>query len=486
MRNLPVHWHEGLLLRPQHFQTADRYWTEQFQTSDRWDHPYNYGIHKIVINREALADQRVELVRLQARMLDGTLIDISCGQAPDRLEIGESLHGTVTPADLSDAFEKSATVRVFLGVPRAMLGRANVARGENVSKTRYTDVSANIHDESWGSDDEEIQFRRLNFKLLLSTQDRSGYELLPLIQVKRAPQSQTGGLLDDTYIPPLLRLDAWDGLEKDVVRAIYDAVCLKIEVLSRQIAARGIGLESNSPGDVDRILMLSVLNSAYTTLGMLAFAKGVHPREAYAELCRIAGQLLIFGPDRRSTATLSYDHDELYRVFLDVTLRIETLLNSVRDYEYEKRYFVGDRLGMQVSIEPRWFNSDWQWYIGVNKGDLSSHECQDLLTQLDWKLGSSRQVELLFKHRAAGVQLTPVERAVGALPVLNDWMYFEVRRQDSPAWQDVQQTQTLAMRLKDSLIVNLDKLEGEQNLVVAAYGRQVPLKFALFAVPQKA
>ena len=146
---------------------------------------------------------------------------------------------------------------------------------------------------------------------------------------------------------------------------------------------------------------------------------------------------------------------------------------------------MGVGLGMQVTLESRWFNSDWQWYIGVRKGDLSVQEIRDLLSpgQLDWKFGSSRQVEMLFQHRAEGLQLTPVERSIRALPTRQDWIYYEIPRKDTPAWRDVQQTQTLALRLKDSLILNQDRLQGETQLVVSARGRRVPLQFALFAVP---
>jgi type VI secretion system protein ImpJ len=142
-------------------------------------------------------------------------------------------------------------------------------------------------------------------------------------------------------------------------------------------------------------------------------------------------------------------------------------------------------MGMQVSLDPRWFNSNWQWFIGVKKGDLSEQECRVLLSsgQLDWKLGSSRQVEILFQRRAPGLQLEPLQRTIRALPALSDWLFYEVSRNESPAWQDVQVTQTLAMRLKDSLIVNQDRLQGEQRLVVNTNGRHATLEFALFAVP---
>jgi hypothetical protein len=39
------------------------------------------------------------------------------------------------------------------------------------------------------------------------------------------------------------------------------------------------------------------------------------------------------------------------------------------------------------------------------------------------------------------------------------------------------------MRLKENLIVNRDRLQGERKLVVAVSGKQFALQFALFAVP---
>jgi type VI secretion system protein ImpJ len=259
----------------------------------------------------------------------------------------------------------------------------------------------------------------------------------------------------------------------------------KLEVLSQQVVNRGVGLDSRHPGDLERIMMLKELNAASAALGVLAFAQGVHPFVAYTELARIAGQLSIFGGDRRVGDIPPYDHDELARIFRQLKQTIEDLLFAVRDYEYQQRFFVGVGLGMQVSLEPRWFHSDWQWFIGVRKGELTEQEVRSLLSpgQLDWKLGSARQVELLFKRRAEGLQLSLVDRPIRALPSGQDWVYYEVPRRDSPAWRDVQETQTLAMRLQDSLILNQDRLQGNRELAVQVQGRRVALEFALFAVP---
>jgi type VI secretion system protein ImpJ len=488
MRNLPVHWYEGLFLRPQHFQAADRYWSELVQTSEQWDHPYNYGLHALEFSKEALANHQFQVHTLKARMPDGTLVALDAGNEPDRLDLKPTFAAMLAPkVDLSEAFGKESVLKVYLAVPKLQLGRANIAQSADGDHARYIEAEQQAQDESRGGGDQAIQVRALNARLMLSTQDLSGYEVLPVAQIRRASEEQAVPRLDPDYIPPVIAITAWPPLGRDIVRAIYDIIGQKIEVLAQQIANRGIGLEGRDPGDVDRVMMLTQLNVAYSTLAVLAFAQGVHPFVAYVELCRIVGQLSIFDAGRRATDIPPYDHDDLAGIFHRIRQRIERLINAVRDYEFEQRYFIGVGLGMQVALEQKWFNSDWQWYIGVNKGELSEQECRELLSpgQLDWKFGSSRQVEFLFTHRAAGLQLMLVDRTIRALPSRRDWIYFEVDRKDSPAWRDVQETQTLAMRLKDALIVNRDRLQGERQLVVALRGKRAALQFALFAVPTR-
>lgn len=473
MRNPSIHWHEGLFLRPHHFQAAERNWQEAQQTSEQWDHPHNYGVVAIDFSHEALANQFFELRRLRGRLRDGTLVSLDYGDTPDRI-------------DLRQAFEQSEDVVVSIGVPKLKLGRANIGGGDSTAP-RYVAARLPVADESSGGNEQEIEFKQLNAKLLLSTQDLSGYETLPLARVHRTGAAASRPQLDEAYIPPVVRVDSWPGLARGIVRAIYDMIGRKIEVLSSQISSRNISLDSRNPGDLERVLMLAQLNSASNVLSILGFAAGVHPLTAYVELCRIAGQLSIFQPSRQADPVSAYDHDNLGGIYREIKLRIEQLLNAVQEYEYEQRPFVGVGLGMQVSLEQKWFNSDWLWYIGVNKGDLTPQECRELLSpgQLDWKLGSSRQVEILFKQRAPGLEIRPLDRHPRALPSLSDWLYYEVPRSDGPAWRDVQATQTLAMRLKDSLIANLDKLQGERELVISNRGRTIRLQFALFAVPNR-
>ena len=486
MRSPPVLWYEGLFLRPQHFQALERHWAGQAQMAHQWDAPYHYGLHAIEFSRDALANHHFEASRLMARMRDGTLVSFDLGEELDRVDLKEAVkEAEIATVSLEDAFERESVIRLYVGVPKLRLGRANLDNGTANGDSRFLESRQVVHDENRSNSEQEVQFRTLNVKILNSTQDLSGYELLPIAQIRRAGDQEAAPQLDEDYIPPVLSIDAWPGLGRGIVRELYDIIGQKIEVLSLQIQNRGIGRDNRDAGDADRMAMLERLNEGYATLSVLTFARGIHPLTAYTELCRLAGQLAIFTRDRRMEDIPAYDHEDLARIFKFIRRWIEDAIHGVRDYEYQQRYFLGVGMGMQVTLEPRWFNSDWQWFIGVKKGDLSEKECRDLLSsgQLDWKLGSARQVEILFKRRAEGLQLRPVDRSVRALPARQDWIYYEVLQNESAAWRDVYETQTLAMRLRDSLILNLDRLQGEQQLVVSALGKKVALQFALFAIP---
>jgi type VI secretion system protein ImpJ len=170
MFNLPVHWHEGMFLRPQHFQAADRYWADAAQRSEQWDHEYNYGLRAVEISAEAIANYQVQLTLCHARMKDGTLISLEPGSEPDRVDLRPALadvQSALIQVDLKEAFERETPVRVFLAVPKLKLGSRNVASNEDseAGKLRFLPENRAIDDESQGANDQEIQLRKLNVRL---------------------------------------------------------------------------------------------------------------------------------------------------------------------------------------------------------------------------------------------------------------------------------------------------------------------------------
>jgi type VI secretion system protein ImpJ len=479
MQYLPVHWYEGLFLRPHHFQAADRYLAELLQTSLEFDHPYSYGIRSIQIDTGRLAEKKFAIQGLQARMPSGTLIDLDVGQ------------NQIAEIDLEDAFKKKSTVLVYLALPGVQLGIPNVGtkqpektadKAEMRTVPPYYQVTLNLQDESRGGNDQPIQFKILNWSLLTEHDVRDGYDVLRLAQVKRASARDGRAQIDPDYIPPALTTDAWQGLAKDIIQATVDILANKIKELGPQIANRGVTFDSRELGDLARLLMLDRLFESHAGLNGLASAT-VHPFIAYLEMARIVGRIAVFR-DRVAPEIPSYDHDNLGPIFLKLMELIKVRVNALRTYEFEQRYFVGMRMGMQVELDPKWFDAGWRWFVGVHRGELTDQQCEELLSgKLDWKLGSRRQVESLFTKGAEGLKLTPPQGLPRALPVSRDWVYFEVSRLGE-AWKDVQADLSLAMRLNLSIISNPDQLkEGARVLIVNWKDSQVILQFALFAVP---
>lgn len=470
MRYLPVHWSEGMFLRPQHFQAADRYWGELLQTAQAWQNPYHYGIHSIEISHESLANYQFQVNALHVRLKDGTLLSLDSGREPDRL-------------NLKEAFQNQAEVTILLAVPKTVLGRPNVTSGR-VAEARYFETSLAVPDESRGGNDQELQFREVHARLMLATQDTAGYETLPIARVKRAGDGEAIPRLDDDYFPPVLNAFAWSPLGLGVVRSIYDLLGEKMNLLADRVVNRGVTLASQEPGDLEDLMMLMQVNQAYGLLGCLAFATGTHPFLAYSELCRVVGQLAILDETRRTPEIPRYDHDDLARIFRWVKVQIERLLGSRRKLEFEQRFFLGADRGMQVTIEPKWLQAGWSWYVGVNGVGVGEREIRDLLRpgHLDWKMGSAQQVDLIFRHGIPGVNLVDVPQTPRALPTRQGWVFYEVRR-DNAAWKDVLAAQNLAIRFKEELISNLPDLKGQRRLEVSSSGKRCVLEFALFAVP---
>ncbi|HEX8203415.1 MAG TPA: type VI secretion system baseplate subunit TssK, partial [Isosphaeraceae bacterium] len=312
-----------------------------------------------------------------------------------------------------------------------------------------------------------------------SDQDPTGYEVLPLARITRSAQAEAPPQLDLQYVPPLLVLDAWPKLWRDV-QALYHQIGAKIEQLAEQVVGQNIAFDSQIPGEAERMLKLAVLNAAYSHLGSVVFIRGLTPLAVYQELCRIVGQLAIFTRDRRSPALPTYDHEDIGGCYYQVIKYIQLGLDTITPTSYEKRYFerAGERL--QVGLEPAWLDRTKTLFLGVET-ELGDEECEQLLRAMDMKLGSSQQVEQIFKRALRGLKLVPTVRPPKALPSGDGTVYYQIER-DPVFWKEVADSYTMAIRM------NLARaaFQSDRLLSVTPPRGNTPtnLQFALFIIGQ--
>lgn len=464
MAQRPVHWYEGMFLQPQHLQAADRHTSQAIRQSEDWFHPFNWGLRYLELDRDAIANFTATLPACEARFKDGTRLSLP-GDA------------SVDPVDLRRALVGEASTILYLAVPALQEGRANVAPSPTADGPRWWVETLDREDENTGGDAQPLQYRRTRARLLLSQDDATGYEVLPIARIERSAQAEAPPQIDPSFVPPLLALDAWPQLWR-AVQSLHHQIGARIETMADQVADRGITFESQVPGDAERLLKLAVLNGAFSYFESVAFIKGLHPLTTYRELCRLVGQLAIFSANRRPPRLPGYDHDDIAGCFYKAIKHIQQGLDTLAPTAFEKRYF--ERLGerLQVSLEPAWIGNNKGLYLGVET-ELNDAECQALLSGMDMKMGSGAQVEHIFKRALKGLNLVPVVRPPRALPAGQGVLYFQVER-DPVFWKDVTESFTLALRM------NLARasFQGDRVLSVTPPNRSQPtnLQFALFVI----
>ena len=114
MQTQPIHWHEGMFLRPQHFQLSTRHVKSQSDRGDKWNRHYNWGLRTFALDQQALSNYRFSIRALEARFRDGTQIAV-----PDDLSL--------PTLDLKPALAQNGHTTVFLALPLVQASRSNVS-----------------------------------------------------------------------------------------------------------------------------------------------------------------------------------------------------------------------------------------------------------------------------------------------------------------------------------------------------------------------
>ena len=243
--------------------------------------------------------------------------------------------------------------------------------------------------------------------MLLSTQDHAGYEVIPLVSLEKSAGADPAPQVHVAYIPPVLACDAWAPLQVDLLQSLFDRIGRKIDRLAEQVGSRGITLESHAQGDSLIIAQLRCLTRP-TPCSTSWPSRPASTRSRPTTSC--AG----WSVSCRSSATRAgrpslprYDHDDLGGCFYAVRKHLDFLLDRIVEPSYEQRPFQGAGMRMQVALEPKWRDSDYQMYVGV-KSRLPEEECKRLLERggLDMKIGSSEQVDRIFKMGGVGLRFS--------------------------------------------------------------------------------
>ena len=202
-----VVWAEGLFLRPQHFQQAERYFERLMNQRLESLAPYAAGFTKLQIDQELLKIGKVGLVAAEGVFPDGTPFNI-----PFEADIPEPFD---VPGDVKDRL-----VLVTLPLRRAGMAELAFERSGDSSLVRYVAADHEIRDSVLEMESSaQLKIGRLNVRLQLDGETTSAHTTLGVVRVveKRADGRV---VLDERYVPPCLDCRV-SGRLQDYVKELY-------------------------------------------------------------------------------------------------------------------------------------------------------------------------------------------------------------------------------------------------------------------------
>ncbi|MEM6945219.1 MAG: type VI secretion system baseplate subunit TssK, partial [Pseudomonadota bacterium] len=164
-----VAWTEGMFLRVQHFQQADR-WTERLvQDTMRPLVPYPWGVTALTIDRAAL-----EIGRFAVTAISGILPDGTPFAAPGPCDVP-------APIELREGVTDAL---VYLTLPMQRPGASSFAQNGEDLAARHMRMEFDAEDANAGSAfSAPISVGRLRLGMKLSSDETAGFERIALARI---------------------------------------------------------------------------------------------------------------------------------------------------------------------------------------------------------------------------------------------------------------------------------------------------------------
>lgn len=427
-----VNWFEGMFLRPHHFQAALRYFNSALSREIQRIQPYGWGIVSIQISEAELENFVFAIKSARLKMPDGTFVCV-----PENTD--------VEPREMKDSLDKTdGPMDVFFALPRLRERDPNTLplgeRPVDGYDRRYIVRLHEMVDENTGGNIQQIETRRLNGKIFFTGENTTGYDVIKISQVIRSGDSRNIPVLSLDFFPPVLELKALNPLYK-LCQDVYHRLIAKNRMLISQVSEGNISFSGNIADAIQTMLKIQVTASFAALLRQIIETPHLHPYIVYLELCRLMGELSIFGKGIELHNIPSYDHDQLALCFRGICGQINQLLEQVIPSVYTRVSFEIRENQLKCGLREEWLTTDVEFYLGVE----SDYEEQTLFSKVDGiKLGAVSDIQFFTHRRLPGLGLQKLRRVPPGLPDRPNLYYFKIE-QEGEFWKNVLHDKALAI-----------------------------------------
>lgn len=419
--NGKVIWSEGMFLRPQHFQQHDRYLEQRIHGRCRGLRSHDWGFSGLKLDKGLLAVGKLALVEARGIFQDGT---------PFFLPDDDAL-----PLPL-DVAEGVANETVYLCFPVARPGGVETDSEDNEdSLARFRLTDREVRDNNAGYDGRyPVQIGSLRPKLMLASQERSGYVCLGLARIVEVRADKTI-LLDEHHIPCVLNCAASQVLGS-FLRELPGLLHTRGEALAARVAgaAQGAGV-----GEFADLMLLQTVNRYQPVLEHLAADAGLHPEDLFALALQVMGDLSTFyRPGKRPAQMPAYQHENLSLTFIPLIDELRRLLSRVLEQNAIQIPLTKHDESVYGSARPDVKLLENAYFVLAVSAAMSSELLRSSFPP-QVKIAPVEDILKLVQSALPGIGISPLPVAPRQIPYHAGFSYFELDTH-SPYWDKMMQS----------------------------------------------
>lgn len=422
-----VIWSEGMFLSPHHFQQQERYFERYIDGKCSAYGAYGWGIHHFELDQELLKLGKISLISAKGVFPDGTPFSFpDQNDSPPVFEVPENTHDQI----------------VYLAIPVKRPGAIDVlSMEETQGLARYYSSKQTARDVSIeGGDNVDVNVGKLRMRLLLSSDDMSGYAAIGILRISEAREDKNI-LLDDEYIPTCLDCHAslkLSGFLSELAGLLHHR--------GESIAGRLADTQRGGTAEIADYMLLQLVNRLEPLTTHLSQMQGLHPLELYSEVVQMVGELSTFVTNnKRPPAFSAYLHDNLQTTFIPVMSSLRQCLSMVYEQTASSLALVEKKFGIRVAQIPDRSLIDSAMFVLAVRADMPENKIRTLFPA-QVKVGSVDRIRQLVNAAMSGIPLKALPVAPRQIPFHSGYTYFEFERNNN-FWKELTNSGGVALHI---------------------------------------
>ena len=442
----PIFWHQGLFLKPHHFQYLQAYEEENNSVAKQNSTPYFWGVSKLIIDEKELFDKNFAIEALQMVFLDGTTVDLN----KDAIVSTRSFAKRYS--------DNTKALQLYIGLKKFDKNRVNVTEVDAyeslisidtrfVSKRETTAVNNLYHKD----DPAQVQFMDYYLKIFFEDEiaDLHDYELLPLVKIVEENGQM---VLDRHSTAPLLHIEA-DTNFFELIKTMQKNLTQHAYQLEEYKLSPSKLLQE--PDYLKYFMALQSLSQVIPTLNHMLKTPHIHPWHYYGHFAQAIGMLSNFSTrinllgklDNGSYLLKEYEHNNLYECFDAMKILIGELLDDIIIGPDFVLPFSREDTSFSLECDVTIFQARYQYYLVIKAPDTSD----DLSNNFSHfaKISSRGKIDTIVQRSLPGLLCERYDLPLQGFPQEEGNYYFKINTDDKN-WIDIQQSQTIVIAWEDA------------------------------------